>query len=198
LPDLTSVTYYVLNVDWPLQQRPFPLKGRFVANIFIHFEPVAPLSEPDPVFSGDFPPYIIPNSPEDPNWRSLHPDGWVAKIDEEITKGATEAHLLAVEGNVEVLAQLLDLHPQLVNLADENGWTPLHAAVSNLREDSVELLLERGANVHALTLGGDSVLKVAYHFVKEMAGPEYRYRPEGHPMIQSLLLRLDGKELSEL
>lgn len=103
-----------------------------------------------------------------------------------------------MEGNVQQLTQLLDLHPQLVHAEDENGWTPLHAAVSNLREESVELLVERGADVHALTLFGDSVLKVAYHFVQEMAGPEYHSRPVSHPMIRYLLRQLKGKKLTEL
>jgi ankyrin repeat protein len=99
---------------------------------------------------------------------------------------------------VQLLAQLLDLHPQLVHAEDENGWTPLHAAVSNLREDTVKLLVERGADVHARTKFGDSVLKIASHFVREVAGPEYQYQPSSHPMIQYLLVQLEGKELTEL
>ena len=157
-----------------------------MANIFIHFEPVGPLWESDPVFTGEMPPYIIPNSPEEPHWKLHNPNGWYATIAEPITKGATEVHLLAANGDLERLSQLLDLYPHLVNAVDDNGWTPLHAAVANLRGDVVKLLLERGADVHAITKWGDSVLRVAYHFVMESGDPVYQSQPEKHDIIQSL------------
>jgi hypothetical protein len=59
--------------------RPFPLKGRFYSNVFIHFEPLGPLdpNKPDtydPV--QDLPPYLIPNSKWESHWRRAMPDGW--------------------------------------------------------------------------------------------------------------------------
>jgi prolyl 4-hydroxylase len=82
--------------------RPFPLKGRYYANIFIHFEPTghslrhnAQVEEEDDVHekyraatarragghevdqAGDLPSYIIPGTPEETNWRRRHPNGEV-------------------------------------------------------------------------------------------------------------------------
>jgi len=42
--------------------RPFPLKGRFFANVFIHFQP----AQED---FGSMPSYIIPESPEAKKWE---------------------------------------------------------------------------------------------------------------------------------
>lgn len=85
--------------------RPFPLKGRFYANIFIHFEPVGHSLRHNEKMNGnhgkdvhgkyredaargvgghevdqpsDLPPYIIPGTPEEANWRRFHPGGQVS------------------------------------------------------------------------------------------------------------------------
>jgi hypothetical protein len=56
--------------------RPFPLKGRFMANVFIHFEPIGPVDGELEIGKSDLPPYIIPESPEEPHWRTENPDGY--------------------------------------------------------------------------------------------------------------------------
>jgi hypothetical protein len=62
--------------------RPFPLKGRYVANIFIHFEPsgrpVGRKNDATYFDTVDFslPPYLIRGSPEQSNWESENPNGW--------------------------------------------------------------------------------------------------------------------------
>jgi prolyl 4-hydroxylase len=85
--------------------RPFPLKGRFYANIFIHFEPTghslrhnAQIEGEGDVHekyreatarragghevdqAGDLPKYIIPGTPEEANWRRRHPTGEVCFV----------------------------------------------------------------------------------------------------------------------
>ncbi|CAB9496825.1 Ankyrin Repeat [Seminavis robusta] len=166
--------------------RPFPLKGRFMANVFIHFEPVAPLSEPNPVFTGDLPPYLIPNSPEEPVWRKANPHGWHAVQTAPPADGTTEAHHMTVLQDIQTLRALLDVHPHLANAKDANGWTPLHEAVRTKRGDLVELLVEQGgADIHATTNGGETVLGLAYHFVST-EDPNYQTQPETHPVIQYL------------
>jgi len=64
--------------------RPFPLRGRYYANIFIHFEPTGTqlyrTDRPVPDLSSGLPPYVIPGSPEVLNWRSKNPDGWEKKV----------------------------------------------------------------------------------------------------------------------
>ena len=64
-----------------IHARPFPLKGKYFANIFIHFEPTGrPLGDTsdDYLESLDpfFPPYILKGSPEEANWASRNPHGW--------------------------------------------------------------------------------------------------------------------------
>jgi hypothetical protein len=58
--------------------RPFPLKGNFYANIFIHFEPTG-----EHLYDGEwddvddfYPPYVLPDSPEMKNWERKNPTGW--------------------------------------------------------------------------------------------------------------------------
>ena len=85
--------------------RPFPLKGRYFANIFIHFEPTGHSlrhhakmdalhgKDHDAKYkeavargagghevdqAGDLPSYIIPGSQEEKNWRRFHPNGQVS------------------------------------------------------------------------------------------------------------------------
>ena len=57
--------------------RPFPMRGNYFANCFIHYEPIEPLegeSLYDPAL--DLPPYIIANSTWVRKWRQMNPDGW--------------------------------------------------------------------------------------------------------------------------
>lgn len=64
-------------------QRPFPLEGRFMANLFCHFEPTGQhIDEEGNYYWKDgkvdttFPPYIIRGSPQEAEWRSEFPEGW--------------------------------------------------------------------------------------------------------------------------
>jgi ankyrin repeat protein len=59
-------------------------------------------------------------------------------------------HLAAETGNVGRVRELLDADPHLLNLGDHAGGTPLHRAVIGKARRVVELLLDRGADVHAI------------------------------------------------
>ena len=59
-------------------------------------------------------------------------------------------HLAAAAGDLERVRELLDADPQLVHCIDRAGGTPLHRAVAASRREMVELLLDRGADIHAL------------------------------------------------
>src|SRR5262245_10534295 len=59
-------------------------------------------------------------------------------------------HAAAAADDVEALRRLLDGDPALVHLGDRKGATPLHRAVAASARGAVALLLERGADVHAL------------------------------------------------
>ena len=59
-------------------------------------------------------------------------------------------HDAAGRGNVDAVRTMLDAEAPLVDLADHLGGTPLHRAVLGGSPDVVNLLLDRGANVHAV------------------------------------------------
>lgn len=87
-----------------LHGRPFPLKGRFMANLFVHFEPVGhSLRHNAATDAGEdvhekyrdalkrgvsghetdqdgLPPYVVPGTPEEKHWRRTHPTGKVSDI----------------------------------------------------------------------------------------------------------------------
>jgi prolyl 4-hydroxylase len=137
-----------------IHSRPFPLKGRFMANVFIHFEPTEKIGG-EVEYTGDLPPYVIPGSEEEQNWRRSNPDGHKLNSQRGLTEGANEAHHHAHAGDVEKLKRTLDKNADFVNVRDKNGWTPLHEAVRNGDKDTVELLLDRGAEVNVRMGAGE-------------------------------------------
>jgi len=59
-------------------------------------------------------------------------------------------HLAADAGDARRVGELLDAEPGLVERRDRAGGTPLHRAVAASAREVVELLLDRGADVHAI------------------------------------------------
>lgn len=59
-------------------------------------------------------------------------------------------HEAAKAGDVHRVRELLDADPSLLDRGDRMGGTPLHRAVIRSARRIVELLLDRGANVHAI------------------------------------------------
>ena len=69
----------------------------------------------------------------------------------------------AEQGNVQALARLIERHAD-VTVANEAGWTPLHAVVSGTRTDHevcLGMLLHEGASVRATTRNGETPLQLA-------------------------------------
>jgi ankyrin repeat protein len=58
-------------------------------------------------------------------------------------------HIAADAGDAEQVRTLLDADPQLIHRCDHQGGTPLHRAVAASARDVIELLLDRGADIHA-------------------------------------------------
>ena len=72
-----------------------------------------------------------------------------------------------IQNNAQVVAAILETHPDLANSRDANGWTKLHDAVRFGNPEIVKLLVERGkANIFASHDGGESVLDVAMTFLE--------------------------------
>jgi 26S proteasome non-ATPase regulatory subunit 10 len=91
-------------------------------------------------------------------------------------------HVAASSGHTQVVKRLVEGISDtsgLVNVSDEEGWTPLHSAVSSGREAMVELLLDLGADVAAANKGG----RVALHYAAS----------KGHVAIADLLLKRGAK-----
>lgn len=57
-------------------------------------------------------------------------------------------HRAVERGDVEEVKRLTTASPQLIDVRDELGWTPLHHAVINDRLDIAKLLLAKGAGVN--------------------------------------------------
>lgn len=124
--------------------RPFPLKGRFCANLFIHLEPNGHSlkyhdhagADPDgdvnkryrdalksgtgghetTFVPGDLPPYILPESPEAALWQQQH----VTPVD---NSQENPLHDYAAAGRMQELVEFLEQNKHLVNAKDHNGWT---------------------------------------------------------------------------
>lgn len=161
--------------------RPFPLKGRFVANVFVHFEPVGHSlrHHADHEGPGDvhaqykaandnghgghenqqtgLPPYILPGSPEETNWKERHPEGYQKK-ESQFATGTTLAHIFATEGKLENLQKHLEQEKESIHAKDKNGWQPLHEGARAGHVHIVKYLVEQGANVNETTGNGGTAL----------------------------------------
>ena len=100
-----------------------------MANVFIHFEPIGSTDSEQNYGTTDIPPYVIPGSIEEGNWKARNPNGHTIMKIQEVTTGTTEAHRAAMERNLNELKIILDAHEEVVNSVDVNGWTPLHEGV---------------------------------------------------------------------
>lgn len=134
-----------------LHGRPFPLKGRFMANIFVHFEPIGPVGS-QVALEADLPNYIVRGSAEEINWKRRNPDGYqLHDASSALPSGATPLHQAAQKGDVDSVKRLLHKKVHLVNSRDRNGWMPLHEAVREGSTENVQLLLDHGADINART-----------------------------------------------
>mmetsp|Transcript_30464 Transcript_30464/g.73067 ORF Transcript_30464/g.73067 Transcript_30464/m.73067 type:complete len:478 (+) Transcript_30464:134-1567(+) len=187
-----------------LHGRPFPLKGRFMANIFIHFEPVGhslrhnaketgggdvdqkyrdALQRGSGGHESDLPSYIIPGTPEEEHWRQQHPGGKKSARKSSVT-GSTIAHKAAQGGDLQALQREVARKKEIIHAKDSNGWTPFHEAARGGHIDAAKFLLDQGADINQRTNtdGG-----TALWWAKQELGQD-------HPMI-SLLESMGALEI---
>lgn len=180
--------------------RPYPLKGRFYANIFIHFEPNGhslrhhgldlhdgkhvDQKYKDSLARGlgghehdtGLPPYVIPGTPEARHWKQMHPKGYDEKPG-SFTTGSTVAHIAAKNGQIDALKSQIMKDKHIVNAKDENGWTPLHEAIRGGQHDTVKFLVENGADFNEKTGHGSG--GTALWWAKQAHGAD-------HPIVTFL------------
>mmetsp|Transcript_7159 Transcript_7159/g.8293 ORF Transcript_7159/g.8293 Transcript_7159/m.8293 type:complete len:475 (+) Transcript_7159:72-1496(+) len=188
--------------------RPFPLKGRYFANLFVHFEPTGHTlrhhnhetdagedvdrkyreannrgSGGHEVDQDGLPSYIIAGTPEETHWRQSHPNGQKSKR-KSSTTGSTVAHLAAQEGDIETLKIEVKKKKGIVHTRDKNGWMPIHEGARGGHLEVVKYLVNNGADINAITTsGGGSAL---YYAKKKFEAD--------HPMV-TFLESLGGIEI---
>merc|ERR1712176_421522 len=140
-----------------LHGRPFPLKGRFFANLFVHFEPTGhslrhhnikhEIKDVDADYrrkveqgigghenDHGLPTYIQDNTPWEKNWEPTE------KKNAQFATGSTEAHEAADHGNVQRLKEIAIEDPDQIHKPDTNGWKPLHEAARGGHQEVISLL----------------------------------------------------------
>jgi len=152
--------------------RPFPLKGKYFANIFIHFQPTGKVirKQNAPVVTGkgedNVPIYILPHSPQETKWLEEHPpQRYIRNVKE--SPAAAEAPLsevsaAAATGDIVSMTHFVANQKHMLHTKDSNGWQPIHEAARGGHLDIVQLLVEHGADVNERTHFGDgqSVLEL--------------------------------------
>ena len=146
--------------------RPFPLKGRYFANVFIHFQPVLGAD------FGSMPSYIIPGSPEAKKWEREN------RNSDDLSVSTSVAHRAAQGGDLETLKDALDKDKALALAKDSNGWEPIHEASRGGHSDAVALLIQHGADMNAISNHGRG--KTPLRLVKEVHGDD-------HPLVEYLM-----------
>lgn len=193
--------------------RPFPLKGNYFSNIFVHFEPIGHTlrhhdhetdagEDVDQKYkdaiqkgsggheTGDnegLPAYVIKGTPEEAHWRATHPNGQRSQK-KVFTTGSTPAHLAAQGGDLDKLKKELETKKELVTAKDSNGWQPLHEGARGGHLEVVRYLVDNGADINAKT-GADG--GTALYYAKKKFDEE-------HPVVaflESLGAIEDGPDL---
>lgn len=76
-------------------------------------------------------------------------------VNDEMTPVDANQVLQAAEyGDNELLRKFLQHNPDLINCTDCDGYTPLHRASYNGHVETICLLLDKGANLHAKSSDG--------------------------------------------
>lgn len=159
-----------------LHGRPFPLKGRFYANIFIHFEPVGHSLRhnekieninikdqyKDALSRGHgghennhgLPTYILDGSTEAKRWRATHSQDWAPSDTTTVTTGSTDAHAAAGAGDIDSLKIIAKKEKHQLKAKDINGWEPIHEGARGGHTEVLKILVQNGVNINERTNHG--------------------------------------------
>ena len=136
-----------------LHGRPFPLKGKVFANIFVHYEPIDHTDMNRRVSEGRR------------GEAGPKETGTAVKTSSSVASPVNPGKELrlrinyACSGNrLAEVQNILRADPAAVNTADSNGWMPLHEAVRGGHTDLAKYLVDMGADIGAITNGGGTAL----------------------------------------
>ncbi len=79
----------------------------------------------------------------------------------------TQLHVAAANGYMEVLDFLFAQEGVNLNIADNEGWTPFHAAVCWGQKEAMKMLAQKGVDMDAKDLHGDTAYGMYYHEKKD-------------------------------
>jgi len=130
--------------------RPFPLKGRYYANIFIHFAPLTAIED---------------------GVASARDDLSGTLSEEETGSKVTSASDAAAFGDLAYLQEIAEKDPTLLFQKDENLWQPIHEAARSGNLAILEYLVAQGADINARTYFNQTVLDAALYFTKDETHP---------------------------
>lgn len=67
----------------------------------------------------------------------------------------------AVNGDFNLVKQIVKGHPDSIDQGDEDGFTPLHGVAEEGHLEMAQYLIDHGANVNALSNDGKTALDLA-------------------------------------
>eukprot|EP00559_Dactyliosolen_fragilissimus_P001203 CAMPEP_0184864954 /NCGR_PEP_ID=MMETSP0580-20130426/16490_1 /TAXON_ID=1118495 /ORGANISM="Dactyliosolen fragilissimus" /LENGTH=434 /DNA_ID=CAMNT_0027363931 /DNA_START=35 /DNA_END=1339 /DNA_ORIENTATION=+ len=127
--------------------RPFPLKGRFYANIFVHFQP-NPKNEHENIL----PPYILKDSVYAAHWQEEKKEYQNLQNDEF---NQHLSHDAARNGDIETLLQIAQEDYEALHYQDANGWMPIHEGARGGHIGVLQMLVDHGADMNVPTNFGN-------------------------------------------
>jgi prolyl 4-hydroxylase len=147
--------------------RPYPLKGKYFANVFIHFEP----DPNDKENEKGFPSYILEESEEAKRYlRKSRAERFRHRRRQAGDHGQHESHFAAQSGDIDALMRITDDESEALHAKDNNGWMPIHEAARSGHADVLDYLLKQGADINSVTSSGQSPLALAKAFFDENHG----------------------------
>jgi prolyl 4-hydroxylase len=122
--------------------RPYPFRGKYFANVFVHFEPLGPADKQledfltEPV--GDLPPYLNPESAEMMGtWRRHNPYGW--------NLYHRDVPSLIKNGDLRAIEDLVIQKPSLFKMRTAEGLLAIELALEADQKEIVALLMKMKA-----------------------------------------------------
>ncbi|KAL7572539.1 hypothetical protein ACA910_000362 [Epithemia clementina (nom. ined.)] len=160
--------------------RPFPLNGRYYANVFVHFEPMGDIESLESLpEAGVLPPYLIAGSKWEEQFRKQFPRGW------ELLRNV---EALAHGGDLYTLRYVAQRSPDTITDPDRQ-CAIMSAAIKSNHFDLVQFLIEEMNYDPILTCDFSlTILDVAlYFFDPEETIPNYLENQGARSSFQLLL-----------